>query len=319
MQRLARTIAEAARKSERTFVAYSYSPLGGPLDPVIIDTLHSAGIPYLLGITNAMSVLKHLPARREHWRRAGLHGAPVADDGARVISGAFARGDFLAARAALTASGVPVVEVRPARSADEAAAAFRAFGGPVAVKAEAPGLLHKSDLGCVRLHCDSDGVVAEAFHDVIGKARRAGFAHAVALVQPMVAGVAEAYAGVIDDPVYGPAVCFGLGGIFIEVFKDTVTEMAPLTHDDAMRMIHGIKAVSVLQGARGRLRGDIEALADLLVRLGDFAVAHRGAFRALDLNPIIVKPAGEGVAAVDIAIVAGGDVDAQDLAAKAAE
>ena len=100
----------------------------------------------------------------------------------------------------------------------------------------------------------------------------------------------------------GPAICFGLGGIFIEVFKDTTTEMAPLSHDDAMRAIHRIKAVSVLQGARGRKPADIEALATLLVRLGDFAVANAGRFRALDLNPIIVKTGGEGVVAVDIAV-----------------
>jgi hypothetical protein len=78
--------------------------------------------------------------------------------------------------------------------------------------------------------------------------------------------------------------------------------MAPLTHDDALAMIHRTKGVKLLEGARGRPRGDIEALANLLVRLGDFAVANVGRFRALDLNPIIVKPQGEGIVAVDIAL-----------------
>jgi hypothetical protein len=78
--------------------------------------------------------------------------------------------------------------------------------------------------------------------------------------------------------------------------------MAPLTHDDALAMIHRTKGAKLLMGARGRPRGDIEALAELLVRLGDFAVANAGRFRAVDLNPIIVKLAGEGVVAVDIAI-----------------
>ena len=87
----------------------------------------------------------------------------------------------------------------------------------------------------------------------------------------------------------GSAICFGLGGIFVEIFKDTTTEMAPLSHDDALRAIHRVKALPLLQGARGRPRGDIDALATLLVRLGDFAVAHAGRFRTLDLNPIIVK------------------------------
>ena len=127
----------------------------------------------------------------------------------------------------------------------------------------------------------------------------------------MESGVAEAYAGIVNDATCGPAICFGLGGIFIEIFKDTTTEMAPLSYDDALRAIHRIKALPVLQGARGRPPGDIDALARFLVRLGDFAVANAGKFRALDLNPIIVKPAGEGVVAVDIA-VEGADLPASE-------
>jgi hypothetical protein len=78
--------------------------------------------------------------------------------------------------------------------------------------------------------------------------------------------------------------------------------MAPLSHDDAKRMISRTKAARILEGARGRRRADIEGLAAFLVSLGNFAVAHAGRFRALDLNPVIVKPAGEGVVAVDIAL-----------------
>jgi acyl-CoA synthetase (NDP forming) len=95
---------------------------------------------------------------------------------------------------------------------------------------------------------------------------------------------------------------FGLGGIFVEILKDATTQMAPLSRADALRMIHGIKAAPILTGARGREAGDVEALADLLVGLGRFAVANRGRFRALDLNPIMVQRAGAGVVAVDIAV-----------------
>jgi acyl-CoA synthetase (NDP forming) len=171
------------------------------------------------------------------------------------------------------------------------------------VKAETPGLLHKSDIGGVRLGCANASVVAEAYRAVIQNARNAGFKTAShVLVQPMVAGVAEAYAGVIDDPLLGPAICFGLGGVFVEIFNDAKTEMAPLSRDDARAMIGGIKSAKILAGARGRKGGDIDALADLLVHLGQFAVANAGRFRALDLNPIIVKAQGEGVVAVDIAV-----------------
>ena len=298
MQRLAHTIADAARKTEQTIVAYSYSPLGGPLDPEIVNALHSAGIPYLLGITNAMSVLKNLSVRRELWRQL------TKSDKAPVPASSVSVEDWslMGVHDALVAHGVSMAKIRVTRSEAEAVAAYRDFGRAVAIKAEAPGLLHKSDLGCVRLNCASEQAVIDAYRGVVGNASKAGFTDPSVLVQPMESGVAEAYAGIVNDATCGPAICFGLGGIFIEIFKDTTTEMAPLSYDDALRAIHRIKALPVLEGARGRPPGDIDALARFLVRLGDFAVANAGKFRALDLNPIIVKPAGEGVVAVDIAV-----------------
>ena len=137
--------------------------------------------------------------------------------------------DFLSARPALTETGVAVVDCARAQSADEAVAHWRRFGGPVALKAEAPGLLHKSELGCVRLGCASADDVVAAYHALTANACKAGYAKVDVLVQPMVSGIAEAYAGIINDPHYGPAIVFGLGGIFVEILKDTVTHMAPLS------------------------------------------------------------------------------------------
>jgi acetate---CoA ligase (ADP-forming) len=303
MRRLAGRIADAARASGRTFVAFQYTPLGGPLDAELIRTLHGADVPILLGTTNTMRALRYLPTRRKFWARAASM-ATSSDKVAPTKSGGdLARADFMAARAALAACGIPVVDAALARSEEEAVALQRRFAAPVAVKAETPGLLHKSDIGGVRLNCANATEVAEAFRAVIANARGAGFkSAAAAIVQPMVRGVAEAYAGVIDDPLFGPAICFGLGGIFVEVFHDAVTEMAPLSHDDALAMIHSIKGAPLLTGARGSKHGDIDALADMLVRLGQFALAHAGQFRTIDLNPVIIKPRGEGVVAVDVAV-----------------
>jgi acetate---CoA ligase (ADP-forming) len=298
MRRLVRTIAEAARKTEQTIVGYSYSPLGGPLDPEIVNALHSAGIPYLLGITNAMSVLKNLSVRRDLWRQLTRPAEVRLPASAAIIEDCGMMGVY----DALVAHGVSMARVRVTRSEADAIAAYREFGASVAVKAEAAGLLHKSDLGCVRLSCDSARAVADAYRLVVGNARKAGFGDPSVLVQPMESGVAEVYAGIVNDPTCGPAICFGLGGIFIEIFKDTTIEMAPLAYDDALRAIHRIKALPLLQGARGRPAGDIDALARFLVCLGDFAVANAGKFRTLDLNPVIVKPVGQGVVAVDIAV-----------------
>jgi acetyltransferase len=297
--------------AERTIVAYSYSPLGGPLDGEILNTLHSAGIPYLLGITNAMSVLKNLRIRRDLCRDV-MQGTPSTDanrtDGPQPSAADWRLMDVYDA---LVASGIAMAEVRVAHSEADAVAAYRALGGAVAIKAEAPGLMHKSDLRCVRLNCDNEEAVIDASRAVIVNARKAGIDRPGILVQRMESGVAEAYAGIIDDPAFGPAICFGLGGIFIEIFKDTTTEMAPLSFDDAMRAIHRIKALPILQGARGRPPADVDSLAALLVRLGNFAVAHAGRFRSLDLNPIIVKRAGQGVVAVDLAVETAGGLGQQ--------
>src|SRR5262249_17437389 len=135
---------------------------------------------------------------------------------------------------------------------------------------------------------------------VVENAHKAGAEGVGVLVQPMISGVAEAYAGIIDDPRFGPAVCFGLGGIFVEILKDVVMEMAPLSHDEALRMIRRIRALPMLEGARGRERANIDALAALLVGLGQFAVANSGRFRTLDLNPISVGP--KSAIAVDIVL-----------------
>ena len=301
VNRLAGAIAEAARASGRTFVAFQYTPLGGPLNCATIEMLRGARVPVLLGIANAMRALRYLPMRRDYWLRTPAK----PDHGLTPLAGAGDLGDFLSARAALSSCGIPIVETMPARSEEEAVAAWRLLGVPVAVKAAIPGLMHKSDIGAVRLGCAGADEVVQAFRAVVANARKAGFEDKFqVIVQPMIKGVAEAYAGVIDDRLFGPAICFGLGGIFIEIFNDVRTETAPLSRADALAMIRGIRGAKILTGTRGRTVGDIDGLADLLVRLGQFALANTGRFRALDLNPIIVKPQGEGVLAVDVAVEA---------------
>jgi acetate---CoA ligase (ADP-forming) len=297
LRRIAGAIADAARTSGRTIVAYQSSPLG-PLDEEIVKTLHAANVPLLLGIQNAMGALKQLKQRRDFALRtdASSHSVHPVRNNEPMPQ------DFVSARNALAAAGIPVVEAALASSVQEAAAIARKLGRPVALKAEAPGLLHKSDLGCVKLNCKTEDEVIAGYDAVVANAKAAGFTPAGVLVQPMVSGVAECFAGIIDDPLFGPAIVFGLGGIFVEVLRETVTEMAPLVTDDALRMIQRIKGAQILTGARGRQAGDVAALAECLVKLSRFAITNAGRFRALDLNPIIVKPEGEGVVAVDIAI-----------------
>jgi acetyltransferase len=291
---LAQVYAHTARQSGRLIVAYQPTPHGN-LDKEMLATFRNAGVPFLLGTGIAMRSLKYIAQRATHWR-AAKESESVVDDKV-TLEGL----DFLAARKALVEAGVPLVEATEARSEQEAVQCFRRFGSAVAIKAEAPGLLHKSDVGCVRLNCATEADVVAAFSHVTLHAAKARFPNAMAIVQPMVKGICEAYAGVTIDPTFGAAITFGMGGIFIEIMKDAVTEIAPLTRDQALAMIGSIKAAAMLKGARGAPPADVEALADCLVNLSRFAAANAGRFRSLDLNPIIVKASGQGVAAVDIA------------------
>jgi acetyltransferase len=143
MRRFAETFAQAARSHNHTLVAYQYSPLGGPLDAEIVKTLHSAHVPLLLGLSNAMGALKYLSVRRDYWARAmPAHAASGFRDSTAIIDN-WDPCDFLGAREALVACGVQVVDTGRARTEDEAVALLHRFGTQVAVKAEAPGLRTK--------------------------------------------------------------------------------------------------------------------------------------------------------------------------------
>ena len=300
MLRIAGTFADTAKASGRTVAVFQPSPLGGSLKPELVQRLNDGRVPLLLGISEAMRSIKSLFTRQEFWSRP----APILSfsEDSQNCSQTPLTTDFMALREALTNTGVSVIPTRRVTSEHEAIVAARQLGTPVAIKADASGLIHKSDIDAVRLECTTDEEIARSYREVVENSTKAGFAEVGVLIQPMTSGVAEAYAGIIYDPTFGPAVVFGLGGIFIEILKDTVSEMAPLTQETARRMIAGIKGAPILHGARGRQSADVEALATLLVRLGDFAIANAGRFSALDINPIIVRGEGHGADAVDIAL-----------------
>ena len=119
----------------------------------------------------------------------------------------------------------------------------------------------------------------------------------------MVSGGVETILGVVRDPVFGPVVMFGLGGIFVEVFKDVTFRIAPFGVDEAREMIREVKGYAMLQGVRGAPPADVEALAQALARLSAYAAANEDTLESIDVNPFIVRPKGEGAAAVDALII----------------
>jgi acetyl coenzyme A synthetase (ADP forming)-like protein len=189
------------------------------------------------------------------------------------------------ARAVLTAYGIPVVPERLAATVDEAVAAARELGYPVAVKTARPGT-HKSELGGVALGL-ADEAAVRAGGERIGPPL---------LVQPMLTGAAEFLAGVVQNPVFGPLVAFGPGGVMAELIGGTGFRIAPLTDVDARELVEGGKAGELVRGFRGRPAVDSSALTELLHRLARLA-DDLPEIAELDLNPVLAS--GDGCVAVD--------------------
>jgi acyl-CoA synthetase (NDP forming) len=192
--------------------------------------------------------------------------------------------------------GIPMVEFRRADDADAAVEVAAALGGHVVLKADVPGLLHKSTAGAVELDLHGDGEVRAAMGRL--QARFAGRLSGV-LVEPMITGGLETIIGVVQEPVFGPVVVFGLGGVATDVLGDHAARLAPLTDADADDLIHSIRAAPALFGQNGQPGADIDTLRGTLLRVSRLA-SDLPQVGELDLNPVIARP--DGAIAVDARI-----------------
>jgi acetate---CoA ligase (ADP-forming) len=284
------------RGTDRLVLCFS-SFAGGDLDQEVVGPLAEVGVPYLEGSESMLLALRHLRAYRRGLERSTIPPSPPATPApglAGVLSGD-------EARRLLSDFGIPLVATRAARDADDAVKAAEAIGYPVVLKIDSPDIAHKSDVGGVRLGCASAVAVREAFSAMLDQVRRrapAARIHGV-LVQPMVAGGIEMLVGIKTDPVFGPAVVCGVGGIFVEVLRDVAVRVPPLDRAEAQAMLGELRGAALLRGLRGRPPADVDALADTLVRVARLAESYRGTLRALDINPLVVREAGRGAVAVD--------------------
>lgn len=209
-----------------------------------------------------------------------------------------------AAKQVLAEYGIAVTQEQLATSRDAAVAAAQKIGFPVAMKVQSPDISHKTEAKAVRLGVADAAGVAAAYDEILknAKAYKADARIEGVLVQEMVGGGIEAIIGITNDALFGPAVMFGLGGIFAEVLKDVSFRLAPITPAMAREMVEEIKGYPVLAGARGKPPADVDALVDTLVKLSALAVDLKDSVAELDINPLIVMPKGKGVKAVDALI-----------------
>jgi acyl-CoA synthetase (NDP forming) len=200
----------------------------------------------------------------------------------------------------LAANGVPVVPSVVAVGPDEAAAAAERLGYPVVLKAAADDLEHKSDIGGVALGLTDAATVRDAANGIASALARAGHDGSALVVQPMRSGGTELLVGVVRDPAWGLTLAVALGGVWVELLGDSSLRLLPISVGEARRALEDLRGVDLLKGARGQAPVDLDALAEVVARIGALAVDLGDDLVALEVNPLLVS--GDRIEALDALI-----------------
>jgi len=208
------------------------------------------------------------------------------------------------ARDVMTAYGIRIPASELAKTADEAVQIARSIGYPVVMKIASPDILHKSDIGGVRMNVRDDDQVRDTFDILVYRAQRYMPDAQIwgVLVQQMVARGREVIIGMSRDPQFGPLLMFGLGGIYVEVLKDVTFRVPPISEQEAHEMISEIRSYRLLRGVRGQKPADLEAAADVLLRVAQL-VTDFPEIAEMDINPLMVDEVGSGAVAVDMRFI----------------
>jgi acyl-CoA synthetase (NDP forming) len=242
-----------------------------------------------------------------HFRRSfdqAREGGRISTRAQAILLGGDPISEYEAKRI-LSKAGIAFPEEVLVQPDGDVAAAAALVGFPVVLKISSPDIAHKTEIGGVVVGVKDATHAREAAAAILERARRQRPQARIegVLVSPMIGGGVEVIVGVSRDPVFGPVVMFGLGGVFVEVLKDVTFRAAPFDEAEAARMIREIRGYSMLEGVRGAPPADTEALARMLSSLSVFAAANANFIESIDLNPVRVFEAGRGLLALDALIV----------------
>ncbi|MCS5656238.1 MAG: acetate--CoA ligase family protein, partial [Dehalococcoidia bacterium] len=202
--------------------------------------------------------------------------------------------------------GVPITREKLVQNADDAVTAANEIAYPVVLKADVANMPHKTEAGLVMLGIQDDDAVRAAYDQIISNAANAGAVgdgiNGVS-VQEMVLDGVEVIVGLSYDSQLGATILFGSGGVMVEVYNDVALRLCPIDEKDALEMISDVKGARLLEGFRGRPAADVNALADTLVRVSHLGAQLEGTLAELDINPLMVLAAGQGVKAADAVAV----------------
>jgi acetyl coenzyme A synthetase (ADP forming)-like protein len=293
---VAAAIAEVAQTAENCTMAAVFMTGEGSPQELSSDQVQVPGYAFPEDAARAVA----LAARHGRWRARpqGSFATPPgcrSDEAAAIISAALADGSSWLAPMRVTALldcyGLPLVPTRVVADAEHAVEAAAQLGGAVVLKAIATGLLHKTDVGGVRLHLDGPDAVRTAAREIAAAVARAGLQLDGLLVQPMAGSGVELIVGVVHDHSFGPVLACGAGGTSAELIKDVAVMITPVSDLDAHEMIRSLKTFPLLDGYRGAAPCDLAAIEDVLLRVSAMVQAHPE-IAELDCNPLIAAPQG---------------------------
>ena len=295
-----------------------FSHVSGGLDPTLKSILDGGGVPFLQGTRESLCAMNHLAAYAGFKKKGFVDQTTVVERPSNLknlVSQLKKRAGLLSyqeSKTILQDYGIKLPRDAMVYTVEEALAAARKIGYPLAIKGQSQAIPHKTEAGLVQLNIESDTQLQSGFEVLKTnlQSQAPGVPFEGVLVQQMISPDAvETILGIDHDPVFGPAVVLGLGGILVELLQDSQLRLPPLSRSVAMEAIRSLKGYRILAGYRGKPRADVEALADTVVQVAQMAVDLNGVLTSLDLNPLMVLPEGQGVVAADVLIYTASNVN----------
>ncbi|MDE0028184.1 MAG: acetate--CoA ligase family protein [Deltaproteobacteria bacterium] len=261
------------------------------------------GVPILEDVAGGMKAVRRLVDYAAYRRRGEGSRTPAASVDFQAPERGGALTEYESKRI-LAGTGIVMTREALAETPEQAVDTAARLGLPVALKVQSPEVPHKSDAGGVHLGAASVEEVEAAYLRVIRNVKAANPEARIdgVLVQEMVTDGLEVIVGMVDDPQFGPLVMLGLGGVYVEVFKDAAFRLAPVDEEDVRAMITELRGAALFRGIRGGRPRDVDALVQCVVRFGDFVAHNASRFTAVEMNPVMVRPAGRGLAVADALI-----------------
>jgi len=304
-------IAHRDRDKEK---ALAFLWTGSRNEPAGLDMLKKARIPVFYTPNKLATGIRSLLDYHTwlgHRGQAGFPATPAISPEQQIVADRLAATDLVSlsehlSKGLLSEWGIPITRETLVQNADDAVTAANEIGYPVVLKGDVSNMPHKTEAGLVKLDLRDESAVRAAYDQIISNAANAGAVgdgiNGVS-VQEMVLDGIEVIVGLSYDSQLGATILFGTGGVMVEVYNDVALRLCPIDESDALEMIGEVKGARLLEGFRGRPAADIDALIETLVQVSNLGAQLEGSLDELDINPLMVLPAGQGVKAADAVAV----------------